>query len=162
MAANFAFNRVIFAALALTLWFIVLRTWLGPERVIVLLNGLFAGSMVAIVVAYHKLIWFALLGRGEYNRVRQMTLGFAVGWGAICIGVANSIMLRASGEAIPTSELTAVARYLAIIAAMLQVTAPDFGLGLFHGRDRRVLWTGATLGLLAAAIVIAFQESSYL
>lgn len=152
------FNRVVFASLALTGWFFAMRGWLGPDRTIVMLNGLFAGSMVAIVVAYHRLIWFALLGRGEYDRVRQMTLGFAACWAAVCVGVANSIWLRAQGGYIPTSELTAVARYLAIIAAMLQVTAPDFGLGLFHGRDRRVLWTGATLGLLAAALTITFQE----
>jgi hypothetical protein len=154
------FNRVVFVAMALTGWFFAMRGWLGPDRTIVMLNGLFAGSMVAIVVAYHRLIWFAMLGRGEYDRVRQMTLGFAVCWAAVCVGVANSVMLRASGGYVPTSELTAVARYLAIIAAILQVTAPDFGLGLFHGRDRRVLWTGGTLGLISAALVIALQEGA--
>jgi hypothetical protein len=41
---------------------------------------------------------------------------------------------------------------------MLQVTAPDFGLGLFHGRDRRVLWASVTIGLLVAIVTITLQQ----
>lgn len=158
MFANLPLNRVIFGSLALGGLFVALRWLLGPADLIVLLNGLFAGSIMAIAFAYHRLIWFAMLGRGEYNRVRQMTLGFAAVWGAVCVGAANSIWLRASGAPIPTTELAAAARYLTIVAAVLQVTAPDFGLGLFHGRDRRVLWTSFGLGSTVAALVILFQE----
>lgn len=157
MLANLAINRVFISSLGLAAIFFGLVATMDPVNLIVGLNGLFVGAIVAVLVAYHRLIIGAALGIGEYNRVRQMTLGFAVLWAVVCVGVYNSIYLRSSGYEIPANSLTAAARYLAIIAAVLQVTAPDFGLGLFHGRDRRVLWTGGALGFIAACVTIGLQ-----
>lgn len=157
MFRNLALNRVLYIAALSAGMFVGLRSLFNPIQFVIFLNGIFAGSIVAIIVAYHRLIWFALLGVGEYNRVRQMTMGFAVCWLAVCVGASNSIYLRSVGADIASTGATAIARYLAIIAAILQVTAPDFGLGLFHGRDRRILWISLTLGLAAAVIVILFQ-----
>jgi hypothetical protein len=136
----------------------ILRGILSTEELIILLNGLFAGAITGVAVAYGPLIWYAVLGRQPYDRVWQMTLGFAILWLAVCVGVANSVFFRATGADIPYSELTPIARYLAIVAACVQVTAPDFGLGIFHGRDRKVLWTATALGLLVAVVVIAMQQ----
>ncbi|SDP92609.1 hypothetical protein SAMN05428967_4486 [Phyllobacterium sp. YR620] len=158
MFRNLALNRVMLGIVFCTLVFFVLRSVFPPVQFIIFLNGIFAGSIVAILVAYHKLIWYAVLGVGEYNRVRQMTIGFAICWVAICVGASNSIYLRSTGAEIPMTDLTAAARYLSIIAAMLQVTAPDFGLGLFHGRDRRVLWLGVSIGLTVATITMIVQQ----
>ena len=44
----------------------------------------------------------------------------------------------------------------------MQITAPDFGLGLFHGRDRRVLWTAASLGLITALVTVYIQDQTLL
>lgn len=158
MFKNLALNRVLYGIVFCTSLFFALRIIFPPVELIIFLNGIFAGSIVAILVAYYKLIWYALLGIGEYNRVRQMTIGFVVCWCAICVGASNSIYLRSMGADIPMTDLTAAARYLSIIAAMLQVTAPDFGLGLFHGRDRRVLWASVTIGLLVAIVTITLQQ----
>ncbi len=136
----------------------LLRLMLSPDELVILLNGLFAGSITAVAVAYGPLIWYAVIGRHPYDRVWQMTLGFAVLWLAVCVGVANSVFLRASDLAPPTTDLTPIARFLAIIAACIQVTAPDFGLGIFHGRDRKVLWSAVSLGLLVATLIIAVQQ----
>lgn len=158
MFRNLALNRVLYGIVFATLGFFALRSLFTPVEFIIFLNGIFAGSIVAILVAYHKLIWYAILGVGEYNRVRQMTIGFAVCWLAICVGASNSIYLRAIDAQITTTDMTAVARYLSVIAAMLQVTAPDFGLGLFYGRDRRVLWASISVGLLVAVGTMIVQQ----
>lgn len=153
-------NRVLFWAAALAGSFFAMVTFADPLSLIIVLNGAFVGSMVAITIAYYKLMWGALMGLGEYTRVRQMTIGFALAWAAIALSAINSVYLRSMGTEIPPTALTAGTRYLAIVAAILQVTAPDFGLGPFHGRDRRVLWTGAVLGVMAAGVTIYAQSAS--
>jgi hypothetical protein len=149
-------NRVAASVFGLAALFFGLVAYVDLETLIILLNGLFAGSMVAIVVAYHRLIIGAALG--EYTRVRQMTMGFAVVWIAVCLSSANSIIARSEGAALTAPAITAAVRYLCIIAAVLQITAPDFGLGLFHGRDRKILWTGFALGIATAVAAILFQD----
>lgn len=161
MLANLALNRVFIGGCALAAIFFGLLAYVPAVPLIVGLNGLFVGCMVAVMVAYHRLIIGAWLGIGEYNRVRQMTLGFAVLWIVVLLGAANSIYLRAKGVDIPTTPLTSATRYLAVIAAFLQVTAPDFGLGLFHGRDRRVLWTAGISGLVSAVATIFLQWQAF-
>jgi hypothetical protein len=153
---------VTFGALALATLFFGLIGYADLEGLIIVLNGVFAGSMVAICVAYHQLIIGAALGVGEYNRVRQMTIGFAVMWTVICLSAVGSIYARSKGAELTAPLLTALIRYLAIIGAVMQITAPDFGLGPFHGRDRKTLWTGFMLGLATAAATIWFQDRTLL
>jgi hypothetical protein len=79
--------------------------------------------MVAIIVAYHRLIIGAALGLGEYNRVRQMTMGFAVAWSGICLSTLSSIYARWEGIPLTAPTLTAAVRFLFILAAIQQITA---------------------------------------
>lgn len=153
-------NRVAMGIFALATLFFGLVAYSDLETLIIVLNGIFVGAMVAIVVAYHQLILGAALGIGEYDRVRQMTIGFAVMWTVICLSAGGSIYARSRGAELTAPMLTAAIRYLAIVGAVLQITAPDFGLGLFHGRDRKTLWAGFLLGLVTAAAAIVFQDQS--
>ena len=153
-------NRVAIGIFALATLFFGLVAYSDLETLIIVLNGLFVGSMVAIVVAYHQLIIGAAFGIGEYNRVRQMTIGFAVMWTVICLSAAGSIYARWKGAELTAPMLTAAIRFLAIVGAVMQITAPDFGLGLFHGRDRKTLWAGFLLGTATAAAAILFQDRS--
>lgn len=155
-------NRVIMASLAALAFFVVLVVSVRMENLIIALNGIFAGTMAAIAVAYWRLLWNAVLGIRPYDRVRQMTLGFALCWFAYLLGVAISICFRTAGYDVNTSLLTAASRYVAIIAAILQVTAPDFGLGLFHGRERKTMWTGIIFGLVVALFMILSQSNEVL
>lgn len=74
----------------------------------------------------------------------------------------SSIYARAEGALLTAPTLTAAVRYLFILAAILQITAPYFGLGLFHGSDRKTLWLGFVLGLIAAVSSIYFQDRTLL
>lgn len=155
-------NRVVLAIVAAAALFAALLVVLPLPVLIVILNGVFAGTMAAIVVAYWRLLWNAVLGIRPYDRVRQMTLGFALCWMAYVLGVMVSVYLRSAGAEINTSVLTAASRYVAIIAAMLQVSAPDFGLGLFRGRDRKVLFTSVAVGAIVAVVIMFAQTETVL
>lgn len=155
-------SRVLFGTVVVLLFFLLLTYVMPMGLLISILNGVFAGTMVALAVAYWKLLWNAVLGIHPYDRVRQMTLGFAVCWMAYGIGVLVSVYLKASGFDTRASTMVAFSRYVAVIAAVLQVTAPDFGLGLFHGRDRKTLWTGIVLGLIVASFITLMQGQELL
>ncbi len=155
-------SRVVVFAVAAVAGFGVLAFFVPAEKLTVLMNGVFAGTIAALAVAYWKLIWNATLGIRPYDRVRQMTLGFALSWVAILLGVYMSIYYRVKGIDTNASYLVAFTRYIASIAAVLQVSAPDFGLGLFHGRERKTLWTGIGVGLVVAITMILAQDYSIL
>ncbi len=155
-------NAVLWGLTGAGLLYSVLLITVPIASLIVILNGVFVGAMVAIIVAFHRLLLNALQGNEEYSRVRQMTLGFFLCWLAYALTVVASIYLRTSGVYVPSTGVVAASRFVAIVAAVLQVTAPDFGLGLFHGRDRKALWTGAALGLLVSCIVVYVQVETVL
>lgn len=158
-------NRVLVGFAIGALVFTLLAMNVETNRLIVILNGVFFGASAALVVAYWRLVLNAFLGIMPYNRVRQMTLGWALGWTVIVGSAWQSVFFRASGMP-PSPEnvtiMTAVWRALGIGAAILQVTAPDFGLGIFHGRDRKTLWTGIAVGLVVAAFMIFAQREEIL
>ena len=160
---NLALNKLILSAMAAIVFFLVINMF-EAETLIYIMNSAFAGAMVAILVAYWRLVWNALAGIRPYDRVRQMTLGFFLCWVAYCISVFTSIYFRSAdlSGAATTSIWTVMGRYIAIFAAVLQVTAPDFGLGIFHGRDRKTLWTGLTLGTVFGVLVFFAQSESVL
>lgn len=155
-------NRVVLAVAATLVFFVTIIAVFPIQPVVMVLNGVFAGCAVAIIVTYWKLVWNAILGIHPYDRVRQMTLGFAICWTAYGIGVLTAIYLQSTGLDIRATYAVTFSRLLAIIAAVLQVTAPDFGLGLFHGRERKTLWTAVILGAIAAIIAVTMQGTESL
>lgn len=157
-----ALNRVILGMVSAVTFFLVLAFFVPVDRLIVTLNGAFFGASTAIMMAYGRLMWNAILGVRPYDRVRQMTLGFFLCWVAYGLSVSVSFYYRASGIDVPSVLVTAASRYVAVIAAILQVTAPDFGLGIFHGRDRRVLYTGLLVGTVVALVAIVTQTEELL
>lgn len=161
MVAN---NRVLLGGVVLLSLMWAALTALPIERLLVLLNGVLAGCMAAILVAYGRLMWNTVVtGYDErYDRVRQMTLGFFLCWMTVGTSLLASIYVRASDLPVPTLTIVCIGRFLAITAAVLQVTAPDFGLGIFHGRDRKVLSASVGIGLLVAILVIYGQEATVL
>lgn len=159
---NPGLNRVIFGGLATVCGFFLLLASIPLSDLIVILNGVFIGAAFAIMVTYWKLLWFALLGVRPYDRVRQMTLGFFLCWIAFALTVSASVWLRSANYGVNSTILAAAALYTAIFAAVLQVTAPDFGFGIFYGRDRKALWTGVVGGLLLALGAIYLQEPDLL
>jgi hypothetical protein len=138
--------------------FFALRELLDPSLLMSLLNGVFAGAVVTLVAAYYRLIVAAIRGNGEQGRVQQMALGLFVLWMSMVVNVGVSIYAR-STEFDPTTYTgAAAARYLAIIAAVLQMRSLDYAYALFHGRDRTMIAASLFLGVAVAIAVVALQQ----
>lgn len=150
-------NTVISIALAVMISFAGLYFTFDPATLNVLLNGLFAGAMTAIGVTYYKLLWDAWFSPDDFNRVRQMTLTIGGQWLVISLFIWTSIYVN-SGNYPTTFVISSLfARYLATIVAVFQVTAPDYGDGLFYGADRKFLGLGLLVGLLVGVGVVFYQ-----
>lgn len=150
-------SRVIIGAVVLTGVFLALCLLLSASTLTILLNGVFVGTLVGIFITYWALIWNAIRGVDHYDRVRQMILGFALCWIAVVLSVLVGINIRINGDPINSNYLIAASRYAAIIAAILQVSAPDFGYGWFYGRERKTLWAGAVIGSVVGLALILAQ-----
>ncbi len=163
MHANLKNNSALYIGAAfVTLIYLALMIITPLNTLIVVLNGVMIGSGIAIVIAFGGTLVYSIQGLTPYNRVRQMTIGFFLCWLALYLGVFSSVYLRASGVEIPSSPLTATSRYIAVIAAWLQLTAPDFGLGIFHGRDRKILYGSAVVGVIASVFLVYAQSAEIL
>ncbi|MBA3352223.1 MAG: hypothetical protein H0U23_07340 [Blastocatellia bacterium] len=161
MFGSQAINRVVVGYLVAGGVFLVLHSFLTTSDLIVLINGLLIGALFAIVVAFHRLIIGAIRGTGEYNHVRQMTLGFFNGWLGIFLVVYPSIELRSMGLAVPNTLISTLGKFVIIAAAIMQVTAPDYGLGMFHGRDRKTLWSALLFGVSVSFVVVYLQKTAF-
>ncbi len=138
---------------------------LSLNNLIIVLNGMFAGALVAFVFAFWKLIMNALNRYSPYTAKRQLMWGIVLMWLAYVISVASSIELRASGvdgDLLNSSYLVAISRASAIMAIFFQVTAPDFGLPMFYGRDRKVLWSGLFIGFAISTFMVYAQVNDIL
>lgn len=150
-------NMVLSIVLAILVSFAGLYFTFSPVILNVLLNALFAGAMTAIGVTYYKLLWDAWFSPDDFNRVRQMTLTIGGQWVVISLFIWTSIYVN-SGNYPTTFVISSLfARYLATLVAVFQVTAPDYGDGLFYGADRKFLGLGLTVGIIVGIGVVLYQ-----
>lgn len=157
IATSYAF------AMALAWVFVLsLIPWMGSATVLIILNGVLCGCFVALGVAYARLVWGALMGDIQYARVSQMTFGFFLTWVYVAMSLGGSVYSRALDVPLTLPTWTISGRVVIIAAAIAQVTAPDFGLGLFHGRERKTLWASAIAGTLTAFAAIFYQDTTFL
>lgn len=157
MLVNIVKNRVVVWIVAAAAIYAILFWTVPPAPLIIIFNGIFVGVMVSLSIAYFNLIKYSILNTYDFDRSNQFALGVAIAWLVIVIGIFNSVYVRSSESSVAGSDLTALIRYLAIFAAVVQVTALDFGQNIFYGRDRRLLLIGGIAGLIVAILVIYFQ-----
>jgi len=159
MYRSLALNRVLLTAAGLIVVFVAMKVFIEPNLLMSVLNGLFAGMTVGIVAAYYRLIWEAIWRGGEYDRIRSYSLGLFLPWVALFVLIGVSIQARTTELFTgPNYTAGALGRYIAIIAAVMQVNALDFSYALLHGRDRVMVRSGVVLGLVVAVATIAIQQ----
>lgn len=163
MLSNLSINKaILYALLAFTVLLFLLSAF-DTSNLITVLNGVFVGTMLSITVAYGPLFWKAIIGdQSVYPDARQLTAGFFITWAAYGFTVYASTHVRMMD--LPTTPLfeTAISRYLAILGAIVQITAADYGKGVFYGRDRKTLYYAGGIGFVVGLIVIALQASNAL
>lgn len=158
MLTGLILNRFLWLSAGLLALFFVLQETLTTTTFMNALNAVFAGAVVTILAAYYRLIWSAVRGEGDYDRVRQLSMGLFLLWVSIVMTVGVSIYARTSDYYITTYAASAASRYVAIIAAFMQVNALDYGFALFHSRDKRMLWASLILGIAVMVVTFVFQE----
>lgn len=129
---------------------------------LVILNSIFIGSIVAVTITYYKLLWDTLYNFKEYTRARHFALGVFLAWLAIVVLVCNSIIVRSTNlsDDIPVSYLGTIGRYLAIVAAWIQITAPDLVIGTVDAEDKKTLTLGIVVGAILMLITLFLQRAS--
>ena len=152
-------NRVIKGILGLSALFFVLITAVPTPLLVMVLNGIFTGVLIAVAYAYGPLIYQAIFNRYEYSGARQMALGILCLWLAFILSRSYSVIYRIMDrpERLQDIPLIPVAIYLAIIGGILQVTAAEFDLGPFSSRDKKTLWIASILGFVVAIVIILLQ-----
>lgn len=150
-------NKVIAVTAMILLSFAALYYAFPSDLLSAMLNGLFVGSMTAIGVTYYKLLWDAWFNPYDFNRVRQMTLTIGGQWIVISLFILTSAYINYAELPSTFFISTLFARYLATIVAIFQVTAPDYGDGLFYGADRKFLSIGLIAGAIAGLAVVLLQ-----
>lgn len=144
-----------------------LLTFVPLDLLITSLNGVFVGTMLAISVAYGGLFWDAFWNEKRFGKpldadVRQFAIAFLGGWFAYGLTVYGSVYVRASDLPAAALTTTVIGRYVAIVAAVAQITAPNYGRGMWYGRDNKFLWPAMVIGLAAAILVFVLQETQAL
>lgn len=153
-------NRVLLLVAILAAIYCIALWTLGVKNLIVVENSLFIGTSVTLAIAYWRLFWDAVVDPNPFNRARQMTWAFFIAYIALLCGASGSIQAMASGEPTTTTFTISVGRYLAIVAGIGQVTAPDFGHGIFYGLDRKVLTGAILIGVVVSVILIWLQGTA--
>lgn len=127
----------------------------APPMIIVL-NSIFFGAMISVVVTYWKLIYVTFINIRHYDRARHYVLGAALLWASVSILIAKSSIL---GEYNPEQFMFGVfGRLAAILAAIFQVTAPDFGGKWAITDARKSLIYGLSIGVAAAICSLILQK----
>lgn len=152
-------NKVVLACIVGLAAFAALYLALPPRSLIVILNGLLAGVMVALFVLFVPFVWAAVKNDGIFDRGRQFGLGSFLMSMSIAIGLCVSIYIHATDTYSSLFMATAFGRWMAIWGGILKVTAPDFGSELLYGRDRKTLVFSTTAGVIIALVVIWLQDT---
>lgn len=137
---------------------VVAAATLPSAHLVMVLNGALAGATVGVGMVYRRLIVEAVRGTDLSPGVAAYVVSVALLWLATLVGVFNSLALRVIFDIpIPTTALTIVMRIVALIAAVLQVAAPNLTSGAFFHRDTRVLLRALAVGGIVSLLIYVAQ-----
>lgn len=146
---------IVFTAAAAVLFF-VLDHFFPAAFLVQIFNGMFLGLVGAVAVVFFPLFWRAITRR-EFDRVSQLSIGIILTWVSLIISRSLNVIGQTQGDLnrLPPSAI-ALAAYLAIIGAVLHITAP----GMVEQRwvyNKGILIAAVFAGLLIGATAILFQ-----
>lgn len=157
-------NGAIVYALTLAWIFTIVYGLTDKARLIAIMNSLLFGAMLTLFINYAKYIAYAISSPEAWTRARQFGLSSGILWGSVVVLVAASIQ-RHSTASYPinaTVTMDIISRYLGIIAATMQVFAPDFGKNLLYGSSRKTFIISCAAGVLSAMLLAYLQADNFL
>lgn len=128
------------------------------------MNAFLFGNLISLAVLYGKYIWYVISSPSEWSPARSFALSTALLWIAMGVVVSGSIYRHSMpGYNInSTNFLDLFARYVAIIAATMQIFSPSQGLALFATTERKLLIWGSIAGLAVALAATVMQAQNLL
>lgn len=158
------FNKAVAWTIALLFFYVLLLYNFNLNSLIVLLNGVLGGAMIAAAIAYRKLFIVSLFAKEPpFDRVSQFAIAVILLLASIGLFVAASTQIRITGGLLSTPSSTSVAaRYVATVAVVLLVAAPDFGFPVIYGRDRKALALVTSIGFICAVVLVWAQATEAL
>lgn len=150
---NFSRSRLVMWALLYSAIFVTATTFIPRLALMTILNGIFLGIVVAVVIVYAPLVWFTFR-RGRVDRVSQLAIAIALIWASIAGQRLYWIVWHANGmpEGWRSNPYLSALAFISIIGGGLFVTAPGYppeGSGQhseFWGSNRNLLLTLGALG----------------
>lgn len=133
--------------------FLLLATFVPRLQLMTILNGIFLGIVVAVIIVYSPLIWFTIR-KGRFDRVAQLSLGIGLMWLSIAGNRLYWIIWHNYGmpQSWQSNPFLASLVFLSIIGGCLFVTAPGFPPEgsleprEFWGANRNMLLSFGVLG----------------
>lgn len=138
----------------------LLMAALIPSQLLVqVLNGIFLGLVSAVSIVFFPLFWRAITHR-SFDDVAQLTIGIVLAWSSLIISRSTSVFgqITNTTSGLSNSAPVAFATYLAILAAILHITAP----GMVESKlvyNRAILALGLAVGVVISCITIIIQGS---
>lgn len=136
----------------------LLLTFLLPSALLVqILNGIFVGLVVAVTIVFFPLVWRAITQRA-FDDVAQLTIGICLTWASLVISRSTNIFgqVTNTGGGLANSAPVAFATYLAILGAVLHITAP----GMVESKlvyNRGILAFALAVGVVLSCLTILVQ-----
>lgn len=147
---------------AMAAMFVLARVYLTPDALMVTMNGLLFGSLIALIVVMRSLTWNALVGRLRYRDAATFSVGLFLVIIGVCLLGSTSVYTHAADIKTPSFTIAALGRYAQFCGFILMAYSPDIGLSAFEGSDRKVVAGSVALGVIAAAVLIYMQSLAVL
>lgn len=155
-------SKLILWAFVLAAIYTVIAMVVPSVHLIIVLNGVFLGIVVAVTIVYSPLIWLTL-GRKEFDRVGQLSVGIGLLWLSIAGQRLWSSVFnyyKAPMEWV-NHPVTGAITFVAIVGGCLFVTAPGYPpktsiepVELWGANRRLLLILGSLGGMLAFVLSV--------
>lgn len=155
-------SKLIMWAFVLAAVYMIAAIIVPSVRLIVVLNGIFLGIVVAVTIVYAPLIW-STLGRKEFDRVGQLSVGIGLLWASIASQRLWSSVFNYYQAPIEwiNHPITGAITFMAIVGGCLFVTAPGYPpktsiepVELWGANRRLLLILGSLGGMLAFVLSV--------
>jgi len=153
-AAKFVWRNYLHSViLLLTLLFIAGLAWIKSTIFLIILNSLMFGTFMSVAITYGYFFGYTIFVKSEWSREKQFIISTGLLWMFIMLTGIYSYTHRTvtPDVEIPADWMLLLTRYIAIVAAVMQVFAPDMGESLYYGVHRKVMLAGIVVGGLVAA-----------
>lgn len=151
----------------LSILFAVMSTFIPRIPLMSVLNGIFLGLIIAIIIVYSPLAWYAIK-KGKGDRVTQLSLGIGLTFFSLACQRIYWLVWNAYGmpDSWQSNPISLAFVFISIIGVALFVTAPGYPaddkeiidkIGVMGANRNMLILFGAAGGLTAFVLSVYFK-----